>query len=130
MRQLNGAPLSSAFVAHFHAIDALEANDVDIEEIVLDLFGEVPARKNSCSRARPRGPFPDVLHLRVLGRIAEIATERRTEVTVVASRIGVDVVAPAIKHAPVRVCEAVGNVTIEFAAARLETKEHNNGIAD
>ena len=55
----------------------------------------------------------------MLRRVIQVAAERRTEVVRVARRVGDEVVAPIVEHAPVRVGKAVGDVALKFARARL-----------
>ena len=59
--------------------------------------------------------------MRVLRRVFDVAAEGGSEVAVIAGCVRDDVSAPVIKHAPMRIGEAVGNVTLELVSARLET---------
>ena len=49
----------------------------------------------------------------------EVATEGRGEVVGVAGGVGDDVIAPVVKHAPVRIGEAVGHIAVKAIRARL-----------
>src|SRR6266850_49823 len=95
---------AGTFFTHLHPEDALEANDIQVEKIILKLFREMPAGENAGAGTGTRRPLPEFFQVvRVLGREFQIAAEGRAEVAVVAGRIGNDVVAPIIKHASVRV---------------------------
>ena len=109
-----------AVLADLHAEDALKANDVAVQKISLPVVRKVPAVNQARAGAGTRGAFPEFLHVRVLRRVFEVAAEGGSEVAVVAGRVGDDVSAPVIKHAPVRVGEAVGNVALKLVSARLE----------
>src|SRR5947209_676917 len=80
---------------------------------------EMPAAQDVRAGARTRRALPKLLHLRMRTAV-EVPAEGRGEVVRVAGGIGEDVGAPIIKHAPVRVREAVGHVAVEARGARLE----------
>src|SRR5687768_9234711 len=82
----------------------------------------MPTGEDAGGGAGARRPVPEVVQPGMLRGIIEISANGRPEVSVVAGRVGDEVVAPIIKHAAVRVGEAEGNVGFEFAGARLETE--------
>src|SRR5256886_3883333 len=109
-----------AVLADLHAEDALKTDDVAVQKISLPVVREMPAVNQARAGAGTRGAFPEFLHVRVLRRVFEVAAEGGSEIAVVAGRVGDDVSAPVIKHAPVRVGETVGNVALKLVSARLE----------
>ena len=109
-----------AVFSDLDAINALETDDVQVEEIVLELFREMATAKHAGRRARTRGPVPELAHAGMLGRVIEAAAERCIEVIRVAGGVRDDAVAPAIEHLAVRIGEAVRDVGLELASARLE----------
>jgi hypothetical protein len=62
---------AGTFVGDFDAEDALEADDVEVEVIALELLGEVAAGEDAGAGARTRGAFPELLHAGVLRRVVE-----------------------------------------------------------
>src|SRR5438477_12209935 len=51
-----------------HAVNALEPNYVAVEKIVLELFREMSAGENACSRTRSGRAMPEFFHPRMLHR--------------------------------------------------------------
>ena len=121
---------AGAFLLHLDAIDSLEADDVEVEEVALELIGKMAAAQDSGAWARTRGPIPELVHVRVLLRIVDAPAERRTEIRIVAGRVGDEIVAPIIEHAPVRVREAIRNVGLELAGAQFETIDRGVVVAN
>ena len=120
---------AGARFGHFHSKDALEANNVAVQKISLELIRKMPAGNHAGSRTGTRGALPEFLHFRVFGGVVQVAAEGRAEIVVVAGRIGDDVVAPVVEHASVRIGKAVGNVALEFVCARLEPVDASVNVA-
>src|SRR5439155_1320942 len=116
-------------LADLHPEDALETNDVAVEEISLKVIREMAAGDQAGAGAGTRGALPELLHLSVFRRVIKMTAESRSEEGFVAGRIGNQIGAPVIELAAVRVGEAVGNVTVELVGARLETVDARVGVA-
>src|SRR5438093_9109839 len=97
--------------------------------MVLKRFGEMAAGESAGAGTRTRWPVRKLFKARMLLGIIDMAAERGTKVSIVPGRVGHQVVAPAIEHAAVRIREAVGDVALEFARARLEAVNCGVGIA-
>ena len=110
-----------SFLGDIHPKNAAKPDDIQIEKIPLKLVGEMPAGQQPRRRTRTRGPAPEFPHRRVLGGIIEMSAEGRTEIGVVARRIGHQVVAPSVEHSAMRIGEAVGDIRLESARAWLES---------
>jgi len=119
---------AGAVLSDFHAVDALEGDDVDVEKISLELVGEMPAAEDARTGTRARGALPKIFQVRMLAGV-EQAAERGAEVGIVPGRVGHDVVAPVVEDAPVRVGKIIADVKVELARARLETIDGAVGVA-
>ena len=65
-----------------------------------------------------------------MGTGIEMSARGGTEIVVVASAVGDEVVAPVIEHPTVRVGKTVGHVTHEFSRSRLVAINRAVGVAD
>ena len=95
----------------------------------LEFRGEMPAGKDARAGARTHWALPKLFHFRMLRRVVEVATEGRGEEVLVAGRVGDDVVAPVVEHAPVRIGETVGDVALEFIRARFVAVDATVNVA-
>lgn len=121
---------TGAIFADFDTVNALEADDIAIEEVTLELGWEMAARKQARSGARTGWPVPELLHVGVLGRVVNVTAESRSEVRVIAGSIGDEIVAPVIEHAAMRIGEMISNIGFEFASARFEAINGSVVVAD
>ena len=128
---LEGLTLQAgAFLVDLHAEDPLEADDVQVEEISLELVGEVAAGDHARAGAWARRTVPELLHAGMLRRVVDASAEGRAEVGVVAGGIGHEVVAPPIEDAAMGIGEAVGDVGLELRGERLVTEDGGVVVAD
>ncbi len=102
-----------AFFGHLHAIDALEADHVAVEEVAPEFLGKRPAGDDAGAGAGARGRSQNSLHPVVLRRVVDMPAEGRAEVGVVAGGVGDDVVAPVVEDPAVRIGKAIGGVALE-----------------
>src|SRR3954468_7135419 len=101
---------TSPIFTDLHSIDALETDDVAIEEIPVEIVWEMSTGEQRCPGARTRWTVPEFLHRIVLRRIIDVAAEGWAEISVIPCRVRDEIVAPIIKHAPVRIGEIVRHV--------------------
>src|SRR5207244_3020974 len=79
---------AGAVLADLHPEDALETNDVAVEEISLKVIREMAAGDQAGAGAGTRGALPELLHLSVFRRVIKMTAESRSEEGFVAGRIG------------------------------------------
>src|SRR5262249_9594339 len=111
----NGLALDPrAFLLNLHAVNALETNHVQVEEIPLKILREMAAGKDARAGTWTRGLLPELPHMGMFGGIIEIAAEGRTKIAVIAGGIGDDVRAPVVKDAAMRISETVSGIALKF----------------
>ena len=86
--------------------------------------------KKGGGRARARRAIPELLHAPVFLGFGQETAESGCEEALVAGRVGNDVIAPVIENATVRVCESIGDITLELTGKRFKTVDTTVGIAN
>ena len=119
---------AGAFFGDFRAENPLDADDVGVKEKALPVIGEMAAAENGGAGAGARRAVPELVHAGMAATV-EVAAEGRAEVVRISGGIGDEVVAPVVKHASVRIGEAVGHVAHEFSSVRLVAVNGTIGIA-
>jgi len=114
---------AGAVVDHLHAVDALEADDVGIQEAAPEFLRKMAAGEKGAARGGPGGPVPDGLHARMFSGMVDPAAEGGSEVGVVAGGVDDQVVAPAVEGPAVRVREPVGDVALELSGERFVAED-------
>ena len=111
-------PTARALLAHLDAEDALEANTLQLRKLPWNSSGKWRLDRIPVPGHGREGRFQNSFMLAMLGRVINMAAERRAEVGVVAGGVGDEVVAPVIEDAPVRIGEAVGDVASRTCSVR------------
>ena len=96
-------------------LDALEADDVVVEEVALRGLGEVAAADELAAARRAHAGERPLAHRPLLARIVDVAGECGAPVVVAVRGVGHEVLAPAIDDVTPRVREGVRDEDVSFS---------------